>query len=275
MSPTLGQAAPTGLKIGGIQAFSSVDWPGKLVATVFCQGCPWDCPYCHNPSLRPSQSPELVDEAQLWGLLEARRGLLDAVVFSGGEACRQRELLAAARRVRELGFEVGLHTCGAYPRRLAALLEAQLVDWVGLDYKALPGEFAWILPGRERAEAQRSQRWKGEEQRESQWEAGLAGGGKAQVAQEKVEECLALLAGQERVAWEVRATVVPGATPLDLTPEKAVDLGRYLRGRGVESFALQAARTPESQREAQWQARCSAAAKSLEGLGFREFFYRS
>jgi pyruvate formate lyase activating enzyme len=55
-------------------------------------------------------------------------------VFSGGEPTRQVALLDAAREVREAGFGVGLHTSGAYPRRLAAVLP--LVDWVGLDVKA-------------------------------------------------------------------------------------------------------------------------------------------
>lgn len=38
------------------------------------------------------------------------------------------------REVKELGFRVGLHTGGAYPARLKAVLP--LVDWVGLDIKA-------------------------------------------------------------------------------------------------------------------------------------------
>jgi pyruvate-formate lyase-activating enzyme len=38
------------------------------------------------------------------------------------------------RAVRALGFGVGLHTAGAYPRRLAEVLP--LVDWVGIDIKA-------------------------------------------------------------------------------------------------------------------------------------------
>jgi len=46
------------------------------------------------------------------------------------------------RRVRDLGFGVGLHTGGAYPRRLAAVLP--LVDWVGLDIKAPADLYAAI-----------------------------------------------------------------------------------------------------------------------------------
>lgn len=37
-----------GLSIAGLVPFSSSDWPGRLAATVFLQGCPWDCFYCHN-----------------------------------------------------------------------------------------------------------------------------------------------------------------------------------------------------------------------------------
>ena len=38
------------------------------------------------------------------------------------------------RIVRHLGFRVGLHTAGAYPARLQALLP--LTDWIGMDVKA-------------------------------------------------------------------------------------------------------------------------------------------
>ena len=44
------------LRVGGLARLSTCDWPGELVATVFCQGCAWDCPYCHNPHLRPAQA---------------------------------------------------------------------------------------------------------------------------------------------------------------------------------------------------------------------------
>lgn len=44
--------------------------------------------------------------------------------------------------VRDLGFGVGLHTAGAYPRRLAEVLA--LVDWIGLDIKALPSVYTAV-----------------------------------------------------------------------------------------------------------------------------------
>lgn len=72
-----------------------------------------------------------------WGaaraFLHGRKGLLDAVVFSGGEPTLQDALAGALKEVRGMGFKVGLHTGGAYPERLKDLLPS--VDWVGLDIK--------------------------------------------------------------------------------------------------------------------------------------------
>jgi len=124
------------LAIAGLTPLSTCDWPGRLVATVFLQGCPWACTYCHNPDLLDPRAPGVVAWARVRELLRRRVGLLDGVVFSGGEPTRQAGLADAMRQVREAGYGVGLHTGGAYPRRLAAVLP--LVDWVGLDVKAPP-----------------------------------------------------------------------------------------------------------------------------------------
>lgn len=133
------------LRIAGLVPLSSVDRPGHLSATVFCQGCPWRCGYCHNPSILDPLAPGAVPFAALAALLERRRGLLDTVVFSGGEATLQHALIPAARAVREAGFEVGLHTGGAFPGRLRALLEEGLLDWVGLDVKASRAGYAALV----------------------------------------------------------------------------------------------------------------------------------
>lgn len=121
------------LTLGGLCRFSSVDWPGRLCAVLFVQGCPWRCGYCHNPGLQARQpAGPGWDEVLAW--LPSRRGLLDGVVFSGGEPLLDTALPEALRRVRELGFATGLHTAGIYPDRLRAVLP--LLDWVGLDLKA-------------------------------------------------------------------------------------------------------------------------------------------
>lgn len=133
---------PATLQIAGFAPFSSVDWPGLLSATVFLQGCPWECTYCHNPAMQDTRAPGVIAWSTVLATLQDRQGLLDAVVFSGGEPTRQRGLPAAMRVARELGFKVGLHTAGAFPGRLAPLLP--LVDWVGIDIKAAPTAYERI-----------------------------------------------------------------------------------------------------------------------------------
>jgi pyruvate formate lyase activating enzyme len=125
------------LRIGGVERLSLVDWPGQLAAVVFCQGCGWQCGYCHNPHLIPF-APRNADDVIAWKefvtWLERRRGLLDAVVFSGGEPTLQPGLRAAIEACRAMGFRIGLHTGGPVPGNLALVLP--LVEWVGFDFKA-------------------------------------------------------------------------------------------------------------------------------------------
>jgi pyruvate formate lyase activating enzyme len=65
--------------------------------------------------------------------LKTREGLVEAVVFSGGEPLLQEYFPHAVSDVRKMGFKVGLHTSGAFPDRLARILHD--LDWVGLDIK--------------------------------------------------------------------------------------------------------------------------------------------
>jgi pyruvate formate lyase activating enzyme len=202
------QTPANALRVGGLERFTAIDYPGALAAVVFVQGCPWRCVYCHNPQLQPQAVPAAAPtwpEVRAW--LARRRGLLDAVVFSGGEPTLAPALPAAAAEVRALGFRVGLHTAGMAPRRLRALLP--LVDWVGLDVKAPLAEPA--LHARV---------------------TGARGGAAAAV-----RESLAALRASG-VAFECRTTAHPA-----LLDDAALGaLGDELRARGVARFALQRCR---------------------------------
>lgn len=121
------------LRIGGITPLTTIDFPSRLAAVLYCQGCPWRCGYCHNPELLCATTPATVPWPEVLAFLQSRQGLLDGVVFSGGEPTLQAALPAALAEVRALGFQTALHTGGMYPERLQALLP--LLDWVGLDIK--------------------------------------------------------------------------------------------------------------------------------------------
>lgn len=123
-----------------------VDFPGRLAAVIFLQGCPWRCPYCHNAHLRSRVGSAALTWPWVRGELERRRHFLEGVVFSGGEPTGQTGLGAALREVRELGLATGLHTAGIFPERLEQILP--LLDWVGLDVKAPPDERYDRITGR-------------------------------------------------------------------------------------------------------------------------------
>lgn len=216
-------ARPGDLQIAGLVPMSGVDWPGKFVATAFLQGCPWRCVYCHNTALLDPRVPGLVDWADVEALLARRRGLLDGVVFSGGEATRQEALVPAVARVKELGFAAGLHTAGAYPARLARLLPD--LDWVGLDLKALPGHYGAVVA--------------------------TPGARPGAAAWESLDLVLAQAARRPGFGYEVRTTVCPSpdggavgdALGAELTVADALAVARRCYELGVRTFALQEART--------------------------------
>ena len=186
--------------MGGLTPLTTVDFPGELSTVVFCQGCPWHCRYCHNGHLLPARGAGRIPWLEIRRFLAQRRGLLDAVVFSGGEPTLQGALPAAMAEVKALGFKVGLHTAGPSPGRLRRLLPH--LDWVGLDIKALPEDYPEIT--------------------------GVAGSG------EKAWKSLELLL-DARVALQVRTTPMPGMD----APDRLDRLARRLSAAGVDRHLVQ------------------------------------
>ena len=39
------------LRVGGLTPLSASDYPDRLAAVIYCQGCAWRCTYCHNAHL--------------------------------------------------------------------------------------------------------------------------------------------------------------------------------------------------------------------------------
>ena len=131
------------IQIGGLVPFTTIDYPGKLAAVLFLVGCPLRCAYCSNPNfLEVGDGP--YDPAKVFEWLESRRGKLEAIVFSGGEALMQGDAtIEYMRRVKELGFDIGLHTNGFYPDLLKKA--APIVSWIGLDYKATRARYESLV----------------------------------------------------------------------------------------------------------------------------------
>jgi pyruvate formate lyase activating enzyme len=192
------------LRVGGMVPLTSLDYPGRLACVLFCQGCAWRCRYCHNPGLIVARGEQEKPWPQILDFLKRRQGLLEAVVFSGGEPTLQAALPAAIQQARELGFLIGLHSAGIRPQALAKVLP--LVDWVGFDVKALSEDTQLIT--------------------------GVRGSGAANWRSLE----LLLASG---VAYECRTTVHWHL----IDCEKLWTLAQRLRAAGVEHYVIQRVRT--------------------------------
>ena len=125
------------MNIGTIQRFSLIDFPGRICAIVFTQGCNFRCPYCHNPELvEPSLYGRGMAEGDLLAFLDRRRGKLDAVSITGGEPLLQRGLAGFIEKVRALGYLVKVDTNGSFPLVLKDMLDKGLLDYIAMDVKA-------------------------------------------------------------------------------------------------------------------------------------------
>jgi len=129
--------------IAGIHALTTLDFPGVVSAIVFTQGCNFHCSYCHNPHLVPLTTRiPLLDTKEILGFLKKRVGLLDGLVISGGEPTLHAGLPAFCRMVKTLGYKIKLDTNGSNPEVLAVLLGENLLDYVAVDYKTAPEQYA-------------------------------------------------------------------------------------------------------------------------------------
>lgn len=133
------------MDIGGLQKNSLIDFPGKIAALIFTQGCNFHCPYCHNPSLIPMKTGENFPEKEILLFLEKRRGLLEGVAITGGEPTLQEDLPLFCRKLKDLGYPVKLDTNGSTPDILERLIREKLVDFIAMDIKTSPARYSPLL----------------------------------------------------------------------------------------------------------------------------------
>lgn len=187
-------------RIGGLQPFTTIDFPGKLAAVLFLQGCNLRCSYCHNPGLVEGPGENLPWDS-VWKFLKGRQGLLDGVVISGGEPTISPDLEEMMQDIKGLGFEVALQTNGCFPKRLEPLLDDGLLSFVAMDVKAPFARYHQVT---------------------------RVGEGRS------VRDSAEMLV-KSGLPYEFRTTVHP-----DLLDDEAVlELAEELQGLGAQSFVLQ------------------------------------
>lgn len=124
------------LTVQRIQGFCLHDGPG-IRTTVFLQGCPLRCWWCHNPATRPTESPS----AERWPVTELiARCCTDrrwwqasggGVTISGGEPLLQAEGLSAfLDELGEVGVDRCIETAGHVPWRQIDMVLPSVDRWL-------------------------------------------------------------------------------------------------------------------------------------------------
>ena len=93
------------IRLAGLEPESIVDGPGYRF-TVFVQGCPHNCPGCHNPQTHDFSGGHLADTDDVIAHL-GKNPLVRGLTLSGGEPMMQPEpLYLIAKAAKEKGMNV-------------------------------------------------------------------------------------------------------------------------------------------------------------------------
>ena len=135
------------MNIGGFLSLSLCDFPGKVAAVIFTNGCNFRCPWCHNGHLlRGAADPDYheIPETEVLARLGELRNRLQGVVVTGGEPTLQPDLRDFIVKLKALGLLVKLDTNGSHPDIVRDFIAAKLIDFVAMDVKAPWGKYALL-----------------------------------------------------------------------------------------------------------------------------------
>ena len=198
--------ANSNIIVGGFVPFTTIDYPKKMSAVIFLQGCPWRCIYCSNAQLfefRRATENDKQNWEYILTVLRKRTKILDAVVFSGGEATAQAdEIITAIEDIHKFAphFKIGLHTNGCFPENIKKI--TPYIDWFGFDIKAPCKKYYDIT--------------------------------KVKGSGEQAFESLTYLLSQKK-DLEVRTT----ADPTILTKDDIIEIAKTITQMGVKKYAIQ------------------------------------
>jgi len=97
------------------------------------------CLFCYNPEIVSGKG--VFSYQYVLDFLDKRKGLLDGVVMSGGECTLHKELIPFAKEIKKKGFKIKLDTNGLKPEVIKVLIDEELIDFIALDFKAMPSDF--------------------------------------------------------------------------------------------------------------------------------------
>jgi pyruvate formate lyase activating enzyme len=125
------------MEFGGFEKFTLIDFPAKIACMVYTIGCPFRCPYCHNPELVDETCTTRIHENFIFKFLDERKGMIDGIVITGGEPTMHGpKLISFMREVKQRNFLIKLDTNGVHPEFIQEAIDENLVDYIAMDIKS-------------------------------------------------------------------------------------------------------------------------------------------
>lgn len=125
----------------GLDKLSLLDFEDRMSCVLFSKACNFRCPFCHN-GLTVLESDETIPWEEVMKYLKLRKGMLDAVVVSGGEPTLLPGLIDKLKDIKSLGYEVKLDTNGTNPELVEEYIKSGLIDYVAMDIKNSEEKYA-------------------------------------------------------------------------------------------------------------------------------------
>lgn len=124
------------MNIKGLQKTTLLDYPGKVAATIFIDGCNFCCPFCQNADLvLGSEDSGEYSLNEIKDFLNRRKNILDGICVTGGEPLLHPEVEQLITMIKTFGYMVKLDTNGSRPDYLKHLVKRGLIDYVAMDIK--------------------------------------------------------------------------------------------------------------------------------------------
>lgn len=118
----------------GMDKMSLLDYEDKVSCVLFFKACNFACPYCHNGTT-VLKSQDILSFDEIISYLSKRKGIIDAVVFTGGEVTLMDDLKEKIQEIKNMGFLIKLDTNGTRPDVIKDLIDAHLLDYIAMDIK--------------------------------------------------------------------------------------------------------------------------------------------
>lgn len=134
-----------------------VDFPHRVSATVFLEGCNLRCPYCYNGELvlgetapncrNGKRNYPVVSLEEILEHIHKRQGLLSGITVSGGEPLLNKRTEIIIREAKKCGYKIKIDTNGTLPDLLQDLINDEELkpDYIAMDLKTNPAHYSLLM----------------------------------------------------------------------------------------------------------------------------------